>query len=308
MKLKFLSIYRKLKDIFVKPKFKWYFGKWINDTNPPIIKRGNYFRFCEIDECAETWNYSEGKLVDSVWTDEGKEIHPFLSKIIKPSYCLPMWLRFGIFNGDVEFTVKYGNSIRIDGHPFISLVFFGWCISVKAVSPEINSHCEEDYWESMISYKYFNGNLADVIINTGKYLTSKNNKHWTFDTRFLKREEDKKEVNKLRKEDMLRLNDLPNGVYFNKDLFKVIKITKYNDIITQGTSIMLTDKSNIYRHDDSTEYVKIIQRPYYKYLRFFAISRRLSTNSKIDNKTLCKKDTEEKAKTLEEINNYLKRK
>lgn len=205
MKNKFLSLYRRNKDAFIKPKLHWFFGLWRNEPNLPVWRRGPIIRFgkCKyvketntvpseslyIKEYEETWNYA--KLVDSKWTEEGKKNHPFLSKFLKPSYELPIWLSFYIFNHDIYWKTKWtDDDFRYEYPTHFTIVFFGLAISVTAYIPQLNEDdwlCQDQYWESMLTYEYYNGDLEKTNESCGWYnYPTEKNFRFKFDPRFLK--------------------------------------------------------------------------------------------------------------------------
>ena len=195
--MKFLSTYRKVKDIFVKPRLVWYFGKWINLGNLPVWRRGNTIQLTKnYSYYKNTWYYA--RLEKSEWTDLGKKAHPIISKIFKPTYILPIWLSFYYFDHDIFYKTKYSDDdFRYEFPSAITIVFFGLCISVTAIPPFSNNALKErfylydDYWESILTYLYYKD-----IKETNSKMGYWSNGEWRFRQEFLKREEDRNELKK----------------------------------------------------------------------------------------------------------------
>ena len=110
--------------------------------------------------------YDYAKLVKSEWTEEGKKNHPFLSKFLKPVYELPYWLSFYFFNSDIMYKTKWSeDDYRYEYPAHITLVFFGLALSVTAYIPKQDENdwtCNDDYWESLLTYNHYNGDLKKV--------------------------------------------------------------------------------------------------------------------------------------------------
>jgi hypothetical protein len=159
---KFLSEWKKTNGKFVKPKFRWFIGRWSREPNLPVWRHGNIIRFGKYTEKEETWVGQ--KLVDSKWTEEGKRNHPFISKFLKPTYMLPYWMSFYFFNSDIRWkTREYEDDFRYESPAHITLVIFSICISVTAYIPpddENDITCEDDYWESLLTYNHYEGDLV----------------------------------------------------------------------------------------------------------------------------------------------------
>jgi hypothetical protein len=158
---RFLYVWKQCHGAFIRPKLRWYFGSWRKEGNLPVWRRGNTIHFGKYDERNDTYDYA--KLVSSEWTEEGKKNHPFLSKFLKPTYQLPYWLSFYFFNSDIMWKTKWTeDDFRYEFPAHITLVFFGLCISVTAYIPKVDENdwtCQDDYWESLLTYNYFNGDL-----------------------------------------------------------------------------------------------------------------------------------------------------
>lgn len=192
-KYTFLSTYKRNKKTFIRPKLHFYFGPWKKEGNLPVWRRGPIIRFGKnyyeyvgnngiprheaeiynvyIKEYEEEWNYAS--LVDSKWTEEGKKRHPFISKFLKPSYMLPTWLSFYCFNSDIMYKTKWTeDDFRYEYPSHFTLVFFGLAFSVTAYIPKENDDdwlCDDEYWESMLTYEYYKGDLKKTNDACGWY-------------------------------------------------------------------------------------------------------------------------------------------
>ena len=71
--IKLWNTYNKVKNVFKKPKLRWYFGKWRNDPCLPIWRSGNVIRFAKYNEC--TREYNVARYIGSKWNDLGKKNH-----------------------------------------------------------------------------------------------------------------------------------------------------------------------------------------------------------------------------------------
>ena len=201
---RFLGTWKKSKDKFIKPKLHWYFGSWKKEGNLPVWRRGPIIYWAKYGEYDSNWNYA--KLEDSWWTEKGKQNHPILSKIIKhPLWPLPYWLSFYCFNHDIMYKTKWSETdFRYEYPTHFTLVFFGLCISVTAYIPKVDDKdwlADDQYWESLLTYQYFNGDLEKTNNTCGWY----NNPgepgfRFQFDPRFLKNTDDRNYLIALQKE------------------------------------------------------------------------------------------------------------
>ena len=147
--IKLWNTYNKVKNIFKKPKLRWYFGKWRNDPCLPIWRSGNVIRFAKYNEY--TREYNVVRYIGSKWNDLGKKNHPILSKIFKPMYVLPTWLSFYIFNRDINWKNKY-NEYRFEYPGQFTIMFFGLSLSFWLQNPTGDIKYDSDYWESILWY------------------------------------------------------------------------------------------------------------------------------------------------------------
>ena len=191
--MKFLRTYRQIKDMIIKPRLVWYFGKWTNYGNLPVWRRGNIIRLTKTYEYyKDEWNYAA--LVNSEWTDAGKKAHPIISRIFKPAYMLPIWLSFYFFDCDIYYKTKYDDDNYCYEYPsFLSIVFFGLCIAVTAVPPFSNKvlkdvfYITDDYWETILTLLHYD---KDIVM-TNNIMGHWSNGDWRFRPEFLKHEKDR---------------------------------------------------------------------------------------------------------------------
>ena len=192
--IKLYKTYNKAKDFFKKPTLHWSFGKWKNNHCLPVWRRGPIIRIGKSpyilnSNCYEVknhvqiftgysnWTDSSGKehqsrcfdwaaahklpgnlkSGDIVWKrDIRKKLRKWHLSWIKPRYQLPIWLSFYIFNHDVGWKTKWGDT-RYEWPPQFTIVFFGLAFSVWLKAPECNSeHAHDDnYWEGVIDYGFY---------------------------------------------------------------------------------------------------------------------------------------------------------
>lgn len=185
---KLFKTYRKVKDIFVRPSLRFYFGKWENDPNLPIyrsgpqiwlIKRKNLSKYCYVTKDTQLIKVGEkactsehfGNYSIPVYTQSyhklpkgilgtqhvfKKQIRNKLKKwginLVTPYITLPRWMRFRIINWDVMYKHKW-NEVRYEFPPQFSIVFFGLSLTITAHAPKINdaNSLDDHYWESVIN-------------------------------------------------------------------------------------------------------------------------------------------------------------
>ena len=119
------NTYKKVKDIFVKPKLRFYFGPWRKEPNLPVSHRGPLIRLFPKHHTLYKWD------------KDFKEKHPIFTKYFKPCYELPIWLTFDIFNRDIWWKTKWGD-YRFEYPGQFTIVFFGLSFSVWN-SPQSNA-------------------------------------------------------------------------------------------------------------------------------------------------------------------------
>lgn len=152
--IKLWNTYNKVKNIFKKPKLRYYFGKWIHDPCLPIWRRGNCIHLAKYQEYDSKWEYA--RYIDSWWTDLGKKNHPIISKLFKPMYILPIWLSFYIFNRDIMWKTKYSDEdYRFEYPGQFTIVAFGYSLSFWLQNPTGDVTRDDDYWESILTYLHY---------------------------------------------------------------------------------------------------------------------------------------------------------
>ena len=191
--MEFLKIYRTVKDVFVKPKLKWYFGTWKKEPNLPIWRRGPEIRLSK----KFSWSSKNGDYYcpdDNVLVFEGYADHEFQGVPVKkygrsyhklpggltsysrvwnrnirkklrkwhlswipPVIQLPLFFTFHFWDDDIMYKTKWSeDDYRYEFPAHITLVFFGLAISVTAIIPQVNKWTStEDYWESLLTYRHY---------------------------------------------------------------------------------------------------------------------------------------------------------
>lgn len=226
--LKLYQTYKKAKDLFIKPTIHFSFGRWINNQCLPVWRRGPKIRLgksphalntncyavknrVQIFTGYSTWKDSTGnehqskcydwaashklpeglKPGDIVWKrDTRKKLRKFRLSWIKPCYKLPIWLSFYIFNHDIGWKTKWGDT-RYEYPPQFTIVFFGLAFSIWLSAPK----CEKDhfyqdgYWEGIIDYGFYK-NKEDF--DPVRFIKEQGFMHWTEYT-----SEEKEERNKI---------------------------------------------------------------------------------------------------------------
>lgn len=216
--LKLYQTYNKAKDVFVKPKLYWYFGKWRNNPCLPVWRRGpiiniggsiykdnakcyqvknsvniytgekEYTRIDGSKTTYKTYETSYHKLpnnlnyFDVVWKREYRK--KWWAKIIPARLRLPVWLAFHIFNHDLIWKTKWhAYDFRYEFPPQFTIVAFGLSLSFW-LYPEckLETDSPDHYWESLLTYIYGEhaGDLLQTIADCGKWVQSKNNKDTEF--------------------------------------------------------------------------------------------------------------------------------
>lgn len=208
---KLYNEWKKAKDVFVKPKLYWKFGKWRHDHCLPVWRRGNIIdiagsTYGENAKCYYVKNTVMIKTGESTWKDfNGKEhacpiynwvpMHKlpgklkinykiwkreyrkkWWNKIIPAEIRFPIWLSFYIFNNDVFWKTKWNeDDIRYEYSPHFTIVFFGLSLSFW-VNPIVSEdQIYDHYWEALLKYNYasFKGDLKAVIKNCGRWTSYK---------------------------------------------------------------------------------------------------------------------------------------
>lgn len=209
----FLYEWKKTKGAFVKPKFRWFIGLWRNEPNLPVWRTGNIIHFGKRDERND--KYSMVKLESSEWTELGRKRHPILSRLVKPTYELPLWLSFYFFNDDITWkTRERDDDFRYEYPAHITLVFFGLALSVTAYIPMENDRdwcVEDDYWESLLTYNYFNGDLKKTNEEMGGWYLGPGKTVPSFRASFLTDQVDRDDLLALQREELEKMNKMDVG-------------------------------------------------------------------------------------------------
>ena len=210
---KFLYEWKRTRGAFKRPRLRWYFGPWSREGNMPFWRTGNTIHFCKKEYRND--KYSAIRLESSEWTEEGKKRHPILSRLVKPTYELPLWLSFYFFNHDIYWkTREREEDFRYEWPAHITLVFFGLALSVTAYIPMENDRdwsVEDDYWESLLTYNYFNGDLKKTNDEMGGWYLSPGKTVPSFRTSFLTNQVDRDDLWALQREELEKMNKMDVG-------------------------------------------------------------------------------------------------
>ena len=215
--MNFLKIYRSVKDVFVKPKLKWYFGTWKNEPNMPVwrhgpcirlsrkygftSKQGNYYYpennvlyfdgytdnkcYGKIKKYSRSYHKLPGKLTTNtpVWNRRiRKKLRKWHLSWIPPVIYLPNCFTFRFDDGDIGWKTKW-DDYRYEWPAHITLVVFGLAISITAVPPQVNGcTSNDDYWESVLNYSD-NRNLKETNDIMGRWKSYKTDEP-TYTVRF----------------------------------------------------------------------------------------------------------------------------
>ena len=213
--IKLFQTYNKAKEFFAEPNIRFSFGRWRKNNCLPVWRRGPKIRlgkhpYVLKSNCYEvknrvqiftgysTWKDSSGiehqskcydwaaphklpgnlKPGQVVWKrDIRKKLRKFGLSWIKPQYQLPIWLSFHIFNHDVGWKTKWGDT-RYEWPPQFTIVFFGLAFSIWLSAPKCNGeHVHQDgYWEGIIDYGFYK-NKEDF--DPVRFIKSQGFMHWT---------------------------------------------------------------------------------------------------------------------------------
>lgn len=207
---KIYKTWGKVKDIFVKPSLKVYFGSWKKDPNLPVWRGGPIIYLCgrknfykkthtvkdSVQICTGTmsikWgaeNYETkvyasapahklpGKLqyYDSVWnSDIRRKLRKKHLSWIPPTIRLPYWMTIKVFDWDVMWKTKYGE-VRYEYPPQLSIVFFGLSLTFTLHCP-LSDKYDDDYWESILIFLYgSNHTIEDAVKEAGEITVLEDN-------------------------------------------------------------------------------------------------------------------------------------
>ena len=202
-RIKLYKTWRKVKQVFVKPSLKVYFGSIRKDPNripagPPAIhlfNRNKYginvhtitnrvmvatgiktIQYGDKGYAATVYDYSTHKLPGNlkeyqlVWnTKIRRKLRKYGLGWLPPVIYLPYWMKFGIYNYDVCYKWKW-DEVRYELPPVFAICFFGLSLSFALHCPFNNIYaCDDHYWESILTYLYNNrsGTIKEAIETVG---------------------------------------------------------------------------------------------------------------------------------------------
>ena len=187
--IKLYNTWERVKDIFVKPSLKVYFGKWRNDPNLPVWRSGPQIPLVRwgmlsskaymlgdsvmIHSGNTSYKTTNGetqmikcyewapkhklpdklKCGDYVWhRNIRKKLKKWHLGWLPPIIKLPVWMKFYMVNLDVVWKTKY-DDIRYEFPPQFTVVAFGLSLTFTLHCPSKCEHCSDDqYWESILNY------------------------------------------------------------------------------------------------------------------------------------------------------------
>ena len=298
----FLDVYKRNKDVFIRPKFRWFFGKWRSEPNLPVWRRGPQIRWGKYGEIDEEWNWA--KLESAEWSVLGKQNHPILSKIIKkPVWQLPIWLAFHWYNRDVYCGTKWeDDDFRFEFPPHITFVFFGLAISVTAYLPQEDKDdwlINDQYWESMFAYEYCKGDLKATNDSCGWYnRPGKEGFRFKFEPRFLKKEEDRIALKQIQDEALPQIvekYEKEDKEYQENHLFAVsVKISNVDNTTYDGWfTATFNDKMLVFENEEDRDKAydnikKEVQRKKNGELKKFEYVKTFADKRYVDEYKTCK--------------------
>lgn len=218
--MNFLKIYRNVKNVFIKPKLKLYFGTWKNEPNLPVWRRGPQIKLGKYSNMYiprnsvlyfsgyskngyRTYSRSNHKLPVKPYTyvwerNIRKKLKKWHLSWIPPIIQLPISLSFNFMDRDVYWKTKY-DEYRYEYPAHITLVFFGLAISITAYAPQLNGGTsDDDYWESILTYSDCK-NLEKTDEELGRWRTEDDKYTIRFNPEFLK-EPYKQQLKDIQKE------------------------------------------------------------------------------------------------------------
>lgn len=193
--IKLYDTWEKVRNIFVKPSLKVYFGRWRNDPNLPVWRRGAHiyligrkyrgfdnskvhilrdrvmiytgeapFTFGDKTYTTKCYDWAHkhklpGKLKvgQYVWNRKiRKRLKKWHLSWISPIIELPLWTRFHIVNLGLGWKTKY-DDVRYEFPPQFSIIAFGFSLTFTLHSPVWNNFCNDSsYWEAILVHLYEN--------------------------------------------------------------------------------------------------------------------------------------------------------
>ena len=229
---KFLDEWKEVKGEFIKPSFKWYFGPWrkyaYGNLNGPCIwlshNYRDYYRAYNsvlIKNGTKKWKFDDKEYESPVYVDGPKHTLPgglregqfvwrrdIRKKLrrwglgwLRPLFFLPRWLTFRWINADIGWKTKW-DEYRYEWPARKGIVLFGFAIIKTAYIPKENEKdwtCNDDYWESLLTYKSVGGDLKKTNDAMGAWVDTEGNREIRFQTRFLADPEKRKELIEIQK-------------------------------------------------------------------------------------------------------------
>ena len=207
MIIKLYNTWRKVKDTFVKPSVKVYFGKWKNDGGFPVWRRGPVIYLCgrkhryekthavhdsvmiytgtkESTLGGKPYTYKcyewaprhklPGNLNgwDLVWnSDIRRKLRKWHLGWIPAEIKFPSWMMFHIVNWDVGWKLKW-DEVRYEHPPQFSIIGFGLSLTITLHGPKCDEFAIDDhYWESILIHTHKNksGTLKETIEHAGQW-------------------------------------------------------------------------------------------------------------------------------------------
>ena len=182
--------YKKVRDIFVKPKIKFFCCPWRRSPLFPVWRRGNTiwlsnkirwgyltkdYKIYKPDniciKVGNTYSRTNHKLPNYyVWrSDIRKKLKKFGLGWIKPTYEFPMWLTFRFFDHDIYWDTGEFEDIRIYGGPSFSLILFGYSFNWILAPPEADVKGFSNFYWEFILYYLESKNILDASNSVGKW-------------------------------------------------------------------------------------------------------------------------------------------
>ena len=209
--IKLYNTWEKAKDVFVKPSLRVYFGKWRNDPNLPVWRRGPLLYVCKRKNlCRYTHQVKDSVMIftgtrkfkygdkefeskcydwvpkhklpgrlrcgDTVWNSNiRKKLKKWHLSWLPPIIKLPIWMKFHIVNLDLGWKTKW-DTYRYEFPPQFTIIAFDLSLSLTLHCPVKNEFaCDDHYWEAILNHLYANksGRLKETIESTGIWSTWK---------------------------------------------------------------------------------------------------------------------------------------
>lgn len=145
------SLWQETQGVFLKPKVIHSFGWWRRSLGLPVWRHGPVISFWKYNKDYKEKLESSFYKASYEWTDDFKERHPFISKVLWPVYNFPIWLSFRVFNIPTIWKTKY-EYYRYEFPGQFTIVLFGYSFNWFAVAPvKVGDFCDSDgYYESML--------------------------------------------------------------------------------------------------------------------------------------------------------------